>query len=75
MQTNCPECSQSMEAGYVVSISGIHWSPDKNIGKHFVPNMKTDVMFPENEGAFLQNPRFSAQRCRRCELVILRYSE
>ena len=71
----CPNCNNSMEKGYVVSMSGNHWSPDEKTGKLFVPNMKTDIMYPENEGAFMQNPRYMAGRCRKCGLALLGYSE
>lgn len=71
----CPNCREPMESGFIVSMSGIHWSPDEKTGKLFVPNMKTDVMHPENEGAFMQNPRFLAKRCRNCELAMMRYKE
>ena len=71
----CPNCTRSMESGYVLSMSGIHWSPDKEIGKRFVPTMKTDFLYPENEGSFLQNARFVASRCKECGLILLGYSE
>ena len=71
----CPNCKESMESGYIVSMTGIHWSPDEKAGQLFVPNMKTDVMYPENEGAFLQNARYIAGRCKRCGLALLGYKE
>ena len=70
----CPNCQNSMEAGYIVSMSGIHWSPDKKVGRFMVPNMKTDTLYPDNTGAVMQNPRFVASRCPTCELVLLGYS-
>lgn len=71
----CPNCKEFMETGFIVSMGGIHWSPDEKTGRLFVPNMKTDVMYPENEGALMQNPRYSAGRCRKCGLALLYYKE
>jgi hypothetical protein len=64
-----------MEQGFIVSMSGIHWSSDEKTGRLFVPNMKTDTMYPGNEGAFMQNARYISARCRRCELALLAYRE
>ena len=72
---NCPNCKEPMEKGYVVSMTGIHWSPDEKTGSLFVPNMKTDAMYPKNEGAFMQNARYDAHRCRKCGIALLGYSE
>ena len=71
----CPICNIPMEAGFIVSMTGIHWSPDEKTGRMFVPNMKTDVMYPENEGAFMQNPRYIARRCKDCEIALVHYKE
>jgi hypothetical protein len=64
-----------MEQGFIVSISGLHWSADEKTGRLFVPNMKTDTMYPANEGAFMQNARYISARCPRCELALLAYRE
>ena len=64
-----------MEQGFVVTMSSFHWAPDEKTGRIFAPNMKTDAMYPGNEGAFLQNARYFAARCRKCELALLAYRE
>lgn len=74
-QVVCPQCNEPMSSGFVVSMSGLYWSNDRDVGKLFVPNMKTDSMYPENEGAFLQNPRYPSHRCRACGVAVIRYSE
>jgi hypothetical protein len=37
--------------------------------------MKTDTMYPYNEGAVLQNARYVSARCRKCRLALLEYRE
>jgi hypothetical protein len=71
----CPGCEAPMEQGFVVTMSGLHWASDEKVGRIFAPNTKTDTMYPGNEGAFLQNPRYFAARCRKCGLALLAYRE
>jgi len=71
----CPSCEGVMEQGFIVSFGGIYWAADGKAGRMFVPSTKTDTMYPANEGAFLQNPRYVSARCRKCGLALLAYRE
>ncbi|HEX4945313.1 MAG TPA: PF20097 family protein [Blastocatellia bacterium] len=68
----CPSCQQQMEKGYVVSMNGMNWSPDEKTGRFIIPTMKTDVLYPENEGEFA-NARYLAARCPKCSILFLQY--
>lgn len=66
----CPNCQGIMEAGFLVTMTGLHWTTQETVGKHLVPNMQTDDVYPDNEGAFLENPRYKAARCPNCNVMI-----
>jgi hypothetical protein len=71
----CPVCNQEMEKGYLVGYAGLKWTPDEKAGKHIVTNINTDLLYPDNEGAILENPRYLADRCRECMILVVRYRE
>ena len=71
----CPNCNQQMEEGYLVGYSGLQWTADEKSGRHIVTNINTEILHSENEGAVMENPRYSASRCRGCMLLMVRYKE
>jgi hypothetical protein len=53
----------------------LNWTPGEKAGKHIVTNIGTDLLYPNNEGAILENPRYVADRCRKCMILVVRYKE
>jgi hypothetical protein len=73
----CPSCSQPMEKGYAVTNRKgvILWAEVESTGKFFsVMNPDLERLYP-NEWKGIENPRFSAARCRTCRLLLSGYRD
>jgi len=66
---SCPECSSSMEKGYVTSTHSIRWTEDKSKGSYITIN--ADTLTPYSSISF-KNPKCIGLRCKDCGIVIFK---
>jgi hypothetical protein len=73
----CPECQGRLEEGFVQGQSaGVLWTSDPNMKWFWVFSSKVEKLQKDWTGfPKLVKEKLPALRCRRCRLVIMRYSK
>ena len=66
---SCPECSSTMENGYVTSNHSIRWAKDKSEGNYIGVNAETLTPFSL---IAIKNPKCIGLRCRDCGIVLFK---
>ena len=61
----CPQCNNSLENGYIISLRPIHWSNDK-------PGWMCKGRYPIT-GSRLGCNHSPAKRCPQCKIIILNH--
>jgi hypothetical protein len=73
IETVCPRCGESMEAGYLVGPDGIYWNEDVpfyGLGLQFRgARLMNEPFAPYNASFTGRASVLSSTRCRRCKLI------